>query len=146
MVPGDEEAEMVSTVATVTHLRGHPRPSRRGFPVTTSETTSAAAVTPLVELVALAAQNGWEITATADGDLEWSRAGNRIVAKFSKSTQRPRRCALVNYTDYEQTGTPQVGAVVWRGVGNGGDAEEAYASLRHWFGQRPRTLADPTQW
>lgn len=57
-----------------------------------SEMTMAAvssAITPLVELVALAAQNGWEIAATADGDLEWIRDGNRIVAKFSKSHPTP---------------------------------------------------------
>lgn len=103
-------------------------------------------LTPLVELVALAAQHGWAIAATDDGHLEWRRQANSIVATFTKSTQRPRWCALVNYTDYDHTGTPQLGTVVWRGVGNGGDAAEADASLRRWFTQPPRTLTGPTQW
>ncbi|MCZ0730742.1 hypothetical protein [Mycolicibacterium iranicum] len=105
------------------------------------------AVTPLVELVSLAAREGWSIAEPeSDGTLEWTRGANRVVAKFTVSTQRPRYCALVNYTDYDGTGEAQLGAVVWRGIGNGGDSDEAAASMRQWFAQPVRALDAPTQW
>ncbi|MFA5712509.1 hypothetical protein [Mycolicibacterium sp.] len=107
---------------------------------------ASSALTPLIELVALAAYNGWEVAAADGGALEWRRGANRIWAKFAKSTQRPRTCSLANYTDHAGTGEPHLGAVVFRGVGNGGDAQEAEDSLRRWLGQRRRGLTEPTQW
>lgn len=107
--------------------------------------SATESVTPLVELVALAAVNGWTVKASGSG-LEWARGANRVVAKFSVSSQRPQYAGLFNYTDYERTGQPQLGTAVWRGVGNGGDRAQAHASLRRWFTQPQRELTDPTQW
>lgn len=113
---------------------------------TTDTGAPTTRLTPLVELVDQAARAGWSVSTTEDGELEWTRGANQIVAKFAASTQRPRYAGLINYTDYEQTGRAQVGTVVWRGVGNGGDSTQAHQSLRKWFSQRVRTLTDPTQW
>lgn len=112
---------------------------------------AVSGMTPLVELVDLAARHGWQIAATLDGELEWTRGANRVVARFAKSTQRPRYCGLFSYhsdrpaADFTDGQLP-LGPVVWRGVGNGGDRDEAAASLRRWFTQRERALTDPTQW
>lgn len=106
-------------------------------------------VTPLVELVALAASRGWEINpapAGVRGELEWTREANRVLAKFAASSQRPQYCALLNTTANPTTGRSEVGAVVFRGVGNGGDSAEAIESLRRWFTQPVRQLTAPTQW
>jgi hypothetical protein len=108
---------------------------------------SLSTLTPLVELVALAASNGWQISTTHPvGELEWTRGANRIRAKFAASSHRPQYCALSNYTDYEGTRKPQLGTLVWRGVGNGGDSDGAIESLRKWFTLPVRSLTDPTQW
>lgn len=77
-------------------------------------------LTPLVELVALGGRNGWEIRNGGDGFVVWSRGAVEIVAKFAWSSQRPQHVALVNFCADEGTGQPQRGAVVFRGVGNGG--------------------------
>lgn len=107
-------------------------------------------LTPLVELVALAASNGWEVCPSLEGvqgELEWTRGANHVLAKFAASSQRPQYCALYNYTADPVTGEQQCGAKVFRGVGNGGDSAEAAESLRRWFTQPPRTaLTDASQW
>lgn len=106
-------------------------------------------LTPLVELVALAASQGWEVAPAPDGvrgELEWTREANRVLAKFAASSQRPQYCALVNTAVDPATGQEQCGPVVFRGVGNGGDSTEAIESLRRWFTQPVRARSAPTQW
>lgn len=96
-------------------------------------------MTPLLELVDLAARNGWELVGEDKGGLEWKRAGNSVWARFAKSSQRPQNVALINHH-------PAGDVCVFAGVGNGGDSEEAIDSLRKWFAMRPREAGQPTQW
>lgn len=105
-------------------------------------------VSPLVELTDLAARHGWRVLAGEQpGEVRWVRGANQIVAQFARASQRPLHCALLNYTAASGAEeSPQLGPVVFRGVGNGGGSAEALASLRRWLVHRERSACDATQW
>ena len=75
-------------------------------------------LTPLVELVALAASAGWTVGAFGqqEGAFHWKREANEVVAKFAKASQNPSYCALLNYAESDRAGERRLDTVVLVGA------------------------------
>lgn len=100
-------------------------------------------LTPLVELVALAAATGWVVGAFSakDDAFLWKREANEVVAKFAGASN-PSYCALLNYVESD-AGERRLDRVVFRGLGDG--SADTSEEMRRWFTLPVRCLSDPMQ-
>lgn len=100
-------------------------------------------MTPLVELVDLAARRGWVLGSESGGGLMWTRGGDEVAARFSTTSQRVTWCQQRRLyypgacdrclEDHVGEGLPK-GELASETTG-GGRGDEGLRMLRHWLGE-----------
>ncbi|MCA4727226.1 hypothetical protein [Mycolicibacterium fortuitum] len=114
-------------------------------------------VSPLVELVDLAARRGWTLGSESGGGLMWTRGGDEVVARFARTSQRvtwSERRRLYYPGACEQCLAEHVGEGLSKGElvsdsTGGGSGDEGLRWLRYWLGEceaRGFGEVDPALW
>lgn len=107
-------------------------------------------MTPLVELVDLAARRGWVLGSDSDGALMWTRGGDEVMARFATS-QRVTWCQRRQLYYPGACGRcleEHVGVGLPKGelaseTSGGGRGDEGLRMLRYWLGEgEPRGFGE----
>ncbi|MBU8813909.1 hypothetical protein KL953_34150 [Mycolicibacterium goodii] len=99
-------------------------------------------VSPLVELVDLAARRHWTLGSESGGGLMWTRGGDEVIARFAKTSQRVTWCQLTrlyypgacDQCLSEQLGDGRPKEELMSECSGGGSGDEGLRMLRHWLG------------
>lgn len=100
-------------------------------------------LSPLVELVDLAARRGWTLGEESGGGLMWTRGGDEVTAQFAATSQRvtwSQRRQLYYPGACAQCLTEHVGQGLSKGdlvseCSGGGGGEDGLRILRYWLGE-----------